>query len=439
MAPRKGSGTKGRAEGRNRAARKVVILVTGKGSPESILLEEDVISVIEEGTPAELFERKRVLVLTPDATRSCPLPMMVQALRKTVGRRCDRLDFMVALGTHTPMSAESILSLYGIADRREDFASSRFYNHEWAHQDTFRRLGSFSPQEVEELSEGRLREKVQIDINKRIFDYDLILIVGPVFPHEVVGYSGGAKYLFPGISGGDFLHFFHWLGAVITCKKIIGIKDTPVRRMVDRATERVPVPIRCLAMVVKGESGLCGLYAGDVKEAWSQAADLSSRIHVVTKKNPFKVVLGRAPRMYDEVWTAGKVMYKLEQVVADQGTLIIYGPHISEISRSWGKYIEKIGYHTRDYFLAQPEKFRGVPRGVLAHLTHVRGTGTYLNGVERFDVRVVLATSIPEGLCRRINLGFMDPSKLEIPDYANKEDQGILFVDHAGETLYRLE
>jgi len=414
-------------------------VVVGKVNPEGILLEQDVISVIEEGTPVERFERKRVLVLTPDATRTCPLPMMVRALRKTIGTRCERLDFMVALGTHTPMSEESILALYGIADQSQGFDASRFYNHEWARQDTFRRLGTLEPREVEELSEGLLKEEVPIEINKRIFDYDLILIVGPVFPHEVVGYSGGAKYLFPGISGGEFLHFFHWLGAVITCKKIIGIKDTPVRRMVDRAMDKVPVPIHCLAMVVKGETGLCGLYAGDVKEAWSKAADLSSTTHIVTKKNPFKVVLGRAPAMYDEIWTAGKVMYKLEQVVADQGTLIIYGPHIKEISRSWGNYIERAGYHTRDYFLAQMEKFRGVPRGVLAHLTHVRGTGTYRNGMERCDVNLVLATSIPESLCRRINLGYMDPSKLEIRDYVNKEDQGILFVDHAGETLYRLE
>ncbi|MBN2033562.1 MAG: DUF2088 domain-containing protein [Deltaproteobacteria bacterium] len=414
-------------------------MVAGKGSPQDVLLEEDVISVIEEGTPVELFDTKRVLVLTPDATRTCPLPMIVRALRKTVGARSQRLDFMVALGTHTPMSEESILALYGIPDHRMGFRSSRFYNHEWAYQHNFSRLGSLNPVEVEELSGGLLKEEVPIDINKRIFDYDLILIVGPVFPHEVVGYSGGAKYLFPGISGGEFLHFFHWLGAVITCKKIIGVKDTPVRRMIDRAMDKVPVPIHCLAMVVNGDAELRGLYAGNVKEAWSRAADLSFRIHIMTKKTPFKIVLGRAPTMYDEIWTAGKVMYKLEQVVADQGTLIIYGPHIRDISRSWGQYIERAGYHTRDYFLSQMKKFRNFPKGVLAHLTHVRGTGTYENGVERCDVNVVLATSIPEGLCRRINLGYMDPSKMNMRDYTNKEDQGILFVDNAGETLYRLE
>jgi len=292
---------------------------------------------------------------------------------------------------------------------------------------------------VERISEGLLSEEVPIDINKKIFDYDLILILGPVFPHEVVGYSGGAKYLFPGISGGDFLHFFHWLGAVMTCKKIIGIKDTPVRRIIDRAREEVTVPVHCLAMVVNRDSSLCGLYVGDARESWSEAADLSSRVHVVTKRKPYRIVLGRAPAMYDEIWTGGKVMYKLEQVVADQGTLIIYAPHVREISRTWGKHIERIGYHTRDYFLSRMDQFRDVPRGVLAHLTHVKGTGTWVGGVERPDVNVVLATSIPREKCLQVNLGYMDPRTIQLSDYLNKEDQGILFVDHAGEILHRLE
>jgi hypothetical protein len=143
--------------------------------------------------------------------------------------------------------------------------------------------------------------------------------------------------------------------------------------------------------------------------------------------------------MYDEIWTAGKVMYKLEQVVAPGGTLIVFAPHIREISATWGEQIEKIGYHVRDYFLAQPELFCEVPRGVLAHSTHVCGTGCYENGIETPDVNVVLATAIPEETCRRIGLGYLDPTSIRLADYLDKEEEGILFVDHAGETLYRLE
>jgi nickel-dependent lactate racemase len=404
------------------------------------LTEEKVREIIEAGTHAGLYENKRVLVLTPDGTRTCPLPMMVRLLGEVIGARAARLDFMVALGTHPVMTEQQILDLYKISpgDRVEPFGRSGFSCHRWDLPETFQRIGELTEEEVATISGGLLRERVPIDINKSIFDYDLILILGPVFPHEVVGFSGGAKYLFPGISGGEFLHFFHWLGALITCRKIIGRKDTPVRRVIHRALETIDLPIHCLAMVVDPEARLCGLFIGDVREAWSAAADLSAAIHVVEKKRPFRIVVGRAPEMYDEIWTAGKVVYKLEQVVAPGGALIIFAPHIREISTTWGEQIEKIGYHVRDYFLAQPEMFCTVPRGVLAHSTHVCGTGCYENGVETPDIKVVLATAIPEEKCRRIGLGYLDPAAVRIDDYRDREEEGVLFVDHAGETLYRL-
>ena len=142
--------------------------------------------------------------------------------------------------------------------------------------------------------------------------------------------------------------------------------------------------------------------------------------------------------MYDEIWVAGKVMYKLEQVVAEGGKLIIYGPHIKHVSRTWGKEIEKIGYHIRDYFLAHEDRFKDIPRGVLAHSTHVRGSGRFDDGVEIPRIEVILATGIAEERCRRINLGYLDPSKIQLDDYLNKEDEGVLFVDHPGEILYKL-
>ena len=416
-------------------------MTTGKGEPGKILSEKDIKAIIASGTPAELFANKRVLVLTPDATRTCPLSMMIRAIQELMSFTAAKLDFMVALGTHTPLPEKEILELYGITaqQRQTHFRDTRFLNHRWDQPETFRRIGYLSEQDVEKISQGHLREKVPIDINKEIYEYDLVVILGPVFPHEVVGFSGGAKYLFPGISGGEFLHFFHWLGAVVTCPNIIGIKDTPVRRLINRAVQKIGLPIHCIAMVVQSEASLCGLYVGDVEQAWSAAADVSSQIHIVTKKKPYPIVFGRTPQMYDEIWTAGKVMYKLEQVVAEQGKLIIYAPHIHDISRTWGAYIEKTGYHVRDYFLAQMDQFKDIPRGVLAHSTHVRGIGTYQSGVEQPRIEVVLASAIPKEKCEQINLGYLNPSEVRIEDYQGKEDRGILYVDHAGETLYRLE
>lgn len=415
-------------------------MVLGKGGTRMTLSKTEIRQIIRKGSPAARCDGKNVLVLTPDATRTCPLPMMVRMVNEVIGRRCARLDFMVALGTHPVMSESEILALYEIDGkaRLKEFKRSAFYSHRWDLAGTFQRLGYLEKDEVAEISGGLLNERVAVDINRIIFDYDLLVILGPVFPHEVAGYSGGAKYLFPGISGGDFLHFFHWLGAVITCEKIIGIQDTPVRAMIHRAMRMIPVPLHCLAMVVASRESLHGLYAGDMIDAWRQAARLSETIHVVYKEAPYSTVVGRAPEMYDELWVAGKVMYKLEQVVADGGKLIIYGPHIKEVSRTWGKAIEKIGYHVRDYFLAQMDRFDRVPLGLLAHSTHVRGTGAYENGIEKPRIEVVLATSLPEETCRRINLGYMDPALMTIEDYQNREAEGFLYVDHAGEILYKM-
>ena len=132
-------------------------------------------------------------------------------------------------------------------------------------------------------------------------------------------------------------------------------------------------------------------------------------------------------------------MYKLEPVVADGGELIIYAPHIHEVSVVHGELIGQIGYHCRDYFLKQWDQFKHLPWGVLAHSTHVRGIGTFEDGVEECRVRVTLATGIPENVCKKINLGYRDPATIRKEDFANREAEGVLLVPKAGEMLYRLE
>jgi nickel-dependent lactate racemase len=405
-----------------------------------VLSEEQIRQIIEETVKAALVEEKRILVLTPDATRTCPLPQMIRLLQEHLCPLVDRLDFMVALGTHTPLNDERIRSLYGLDDERmQAYRNCAYLNHRWDQPDTMVRIGWIEEEEIHSLSGGRLKERVPIDINRMIFEYDLILVCGPVFPHEVVGYSGGAKYLFPGISGGEFLHAFHWLGAIVTCFGTIGVKHTPVREVINRAMGLIDVEVRCLSMVVKSQEELYGLYGGGYREAWERAADLSEQVHVIEKEQPFTTVFGICPPMYDEIWTGGKVMYKLEQVVADGGRLIIYAPHITEVSRTWGSDIEKIGYHIVDYFLEQPGKFPGIPRGVLAHSTHVRGIGTMENGTEKPRIEVILASRIPPETCSKINLGYLDPDTLDPEDYRGREDESILLVEKAGEILHRVK
>jgi nickel-dependent lactate racemase len=386
------------------------------------------------------YSGKRLLLIVPDNTRSGPIGDIFQLIYNCVApQKPKALDILVALGTHQPMKDKQICARLSISEeqRKTKYASVKFFNHLWDDPATFTSIGKISADEIEKLTDGLFREEVNVAINKLLFDYDEFFILGPVFPHEVVGFSGGHKYIFPGIAGAEIINFFHWLGAVITNPKINGFKWTKTRQVVEKAASFIKMP-RKLFAIVAAENQLKGLFIGDVLEAWEKAADLSEKVHIVYKDKPYNTILGLAPEMYDDIWTAGKVMYKLEPIVANGGTLIIYAPHIDEISYTHGKVLDQIGYHTRDYFLKQWDKFKQYPRGVTAHSTHVKGIGTFKNGVEKPRVNVILATKISEKRCKKVNLGYMNPDEINISDYENREDEGILVVHHAGEMLHRL-
>ena len=415
-------------------------MLIGRGHKEGLVADVEVREFVSEALAGLDIEGKRILALIPDSTRTAPVGLMFRTLADALKGRAAKLDFLIALGTHRAMQESQILKLLEMTakERRGRYGDIEIFNHAWDDPKALETIGTLSAHEMDRLTEGRYARDVPVRINRLVFDYDRLFIVGPTFPHEVVGFSGGTKYLFPGICGAEFLNFFHWLGALVTNWKTSGVKDTAVRRAIDRAAEFVKVPITNFGMVVTSE-GLKGLYIGEARESWSAAADLSAQIHIRYMDRPFKKVLGIAPEMYDDLWTGGKVMYKLEPVVADGGDLIIYAPHITEVSYTHGRVLEAIGYHCLDYFREQMDKFADVPGGVMAHSTHVKGLGTYCNAVEKARISVILATGIPEERCRRINLGYMDPATVQIDGWRGREDEGILVVDHAGEVLHRLK
>jgi nickel-dependent lactate racemase len=405
------------------------------------LTEAQVAEIVAKACPVRSCRGKRVLLVVPDHTRTAPVGLLFKTLHKQVASATHAFDVLVALGTHPPLSDEAICARLEIpaGDRDRQYGDVHFFNHEWDNPGALKEIGVIPAKDISELTGGLFSMDVPVEINKLVFNYDKVILIGPVFPHEVVGFSGGNKYLFPGIGGPKILNFFHWLGAVCTNPMIIGNKWTPVRKVVDRAGAMVAVDKLCLAMVVAPDQSLAGLFAGTPEAAWDQASELSKQVHIIRKPKPFRTVLSCAPPMYDEIWVAGKCMYKLEPVVADGGELIIYAPHVREISVTHGRLIQEVGYHCRDYFLKQWDKFKQYPWGVLAHSTHVRGIGTFENGVEKCRVAVTLATGIPEGTCRRINLGYRDPRRIRPEDYANREDEGVLLVPKAGEMLFQLE
>jgi len=264
------------------------------------------------------------------------------------------------------------------------------------------------------------------------------VILGPTFPHEVVGFSGGAKYLFPGISGAEMINATHWLGALAGVVGTIGLKETPVRALIHAAANRLQTPVTLVAMVVEGK-GLSGLFVGDHLSAWKEAVELSAERHIKWCEKPFQRVLSCAPPMYDELWTGAKAMYKLEPAVAVGGEVIIYAPHLDVVSHVHGKYIYEVGYHILPYLLSDWERFKTIPLGVLAHSTQVRGSGVMGNRIEKPNVHVTLASKISAEDCARLNLGYLDPAKINIDEWKAREDESILLVPKAGEILYRLK
>lgn len=413
--------------------------VIGGGGAGDYLSDREVHDLLNQTLSQIEFDGQRVLAIVPDSTRTAPIPLLFRLLHELLHGRVDALDYLVALGTHPAMSDDALNRLVGISagERAGKYSAIRIFNHRWDEASTFTTIGTIPQEEIGQITQGMLAQPLPVTVNRLIFDYDVLFVLGPVFPHEVVGFSGGTKYFFPGISGPDVINFTHWLGALITSMNVIGTQKTPVRAVIDRAASFIDRPTLFFNQVVTHD-GLAGLYIGAYPDAWQAAAEHSARLHIRTVERPYQRVLSVMPEMYDDLWTAAKGMYKLEPVVADGGEVIIYAPHITEISYTHGPIIDEVGYHVRDYFVKQWDRFKGKPWGVLAHSTHLRGAGAYENGIERPRVSVILATGIPRERCEKVNLGYLDPATIDVDEWLDREDDGLLVVPHAGETLYRL-
>src|SRR6266516_5714087 len=343
-------------------------MVLGKGSTTATLTREDVQELLARADEQLLVGAgldptdKRVLVIIPDGTRTAPIPLLFRLLYEQLGHRAAELDYLIALGTHPPMVQEAIDHLVGVpavprvndepgytiktlhidhlvgttaTERAQRYPNVRIFNHDWHNPQMLTTIGVISRAEAGELTGGLLTDEVPVTLNRLILDYDLLLICGPVFPHEVAGFSGGAKYLFPGIAGPDIINFTHWLGALVTSMHTIGVKDTPTRRVIHRAADFLPIPLLCMAMVLKGHD-LHGLYIGPHSEAFSAAADLSAQLNIITVDRPFNHVLSMPSTIYVDLWTAAKALFKTEPAIAEGGEVIIFAPHITEVSYTHG-------------------------------------------------------------------------------------------------------
>jgi lactate racemase len=402
---------------------------------------DDVTAFIVEALSRADLDGKRICVVVPDRTRTCPLPLIMNAFHSALQSRAKEVTVVIALGTHQPMSQPDLARHLGYDGRSSEdaFPGWEILNHESWEPATFTSLGRISADRLTELTGGLMRDTdVEVRINRHVAEADVAIVVGPVFPHEVVGFSGGNKYFFPGVSGPELIDLSHWVGALITSAEMIGTRGiTPVRALIDEAASLIPADRLALCLVVaSGTDTLHAAAFGTPEDAWAACAEISAETHITYLERPYRRVLSVMPTKYEDIWTAAKGFYKLEPIVADGGEVIIYAPHITQVSVMHPQ-IAEIGYHNRDYFLGQWDRFRHQPWGDLAHSTHVRGQGTWdPEHGEQNRVTVTLATGIPEEQVRAVNLNYLDPATVDIDAYAADPDT---FVEpHAGEVLYRL-
>ncbi len=410
------------------------------GGPDDVLADDALGEFVAAALAATDLDGTRVCVIVPDGTRSCPLPLLLDVLYRSLHTRVAQLTVLIALGTHAAMTPEQLAAHLGYPENglATRYPGLQVRNHEWWDPDALTSVGTIGADVVSRLSDGRLDEPIDVVVNRAVVEHDVALVVGPVFPHEVVGFSGGNKYFFPGVAGQQIIDFSHWLGALITSADIIGTRGiTPVRALINAAVELLPTRRLALCLVV--ESGSENVHAaafGAPEEAWAAAAEVSAHTHIRYLDAPVRRVLSIVPTKYDDMWTGAKGFYKVEPVVADGGQVIIYAPHITQIS-AMHPVIEQIGYHCRDYFLKQWARFSGYHWGDLAHSTHLFGAGTFSpEAGEKGRVTVTLATGIPEAVTRRANLDYLDPTTVDIA--ASEADPDTLVVHQAGEVLHRL-
>jgi lactate racemase len=410
------------------------------GGPNDILSADQVRAFVREQFDGVELDGRSLCVIVPDGTRSVPLPLLMSAVHGAVHGRVTRITVLVALGTHGAMSEDALATRLGYerGGLEERYPGTTVLNHAWWDDDTFADVGTISAQRIGELSNGMLDHTANVRINRAVIEHDLTVILGPVFPHEVVGFSGGNKYLFPGLSGRELIDLSHWLGALITSAQIIGTRGvTPVRALINEAASMVPGERLALCVVTKSRTNdLHAMAFGDPVAAWEAAAGVSAESHVRYVDAPVQRVLSLVPEKYDDMWTGAKGFYKVEPIVADGGEVVLYAPHITGISTTHPA-IAEIGYHCRDYFVKQWDRFKDYHWGDLAHSTHLRGAGTYdAEHGEHDRVTVTLATGIPEELTRSVNLGYLDPGQVDPEAWAAAP--GTLVVPDAGEDLYRL-
>jgi nickel-dependent lactate racemase len=413
------------------------------------MITTDELRSILEAALAPLGSVRRVLLVHPDYSRNDFSDRVVPLVRDLlVARGLVTLDTLNAGGTHRPMTPDELRGKLGLRDMH---AIGTLYNHEYDDPNQLTEVGVIDADFVAARTQGQVREPMTVTANRLLFaGYDAIVCLSGTVPHEALGFSGGTKLLFPGVSGPEVIGLLHWAAVLIGIPRLIGELDNPAREVVDAGAALIVdrlggTPIVSLNMVYTEDEHHRavprGLFTGwglrGFRTALERAAALSASLHVIYRDTPARVAVQCLPAMYDEVWTAGKGSYKLQRpgVIAPGGEIILYAPHIHAFHSKpdLDAAIRAIGYHGRERVRAYCEAHPEFNKNVAAHVINVRGLGRWVAEREEFDFTVTLATAIPEADCRAVGLGYRDPATLRRDDFTGDD---ALWIPDGGQWLY---
>ena len=321
------------------------MVLYSRGSEHDVLRAEDLKKGLFEAL-TKLGARKKVLAIPPDYTRFPSHAGMLTRFAWQFYR--ERLtEVLPALGTHAAMSEGEIRSMFG------DMPLNLFRVHDW--RNDIVTLGEVPSEFIHLQSEGKLNYSWKAQVNRRLVDgnYDLILSLGQVVPHEVIGIAGHNKNVFVGTGGQEGINKSHFLGAVYGMERIMGRADNPVRRVLNYAADHfakhLPI-IYVLTVVAQGPDGqliVRGLYVGDDMECFNLAAQLSLKVNFQILDEPLKkVVVYLDPSEFKSTWLGNKSIYRTRMAIADGGELVVLAPGLKEFGedRHIDALIRKYGY-----------------------------------------------------------------------------------------------
>ena len=325
---------------------------------------------------------KKVLILPPDFTRMYSGAGKITAIYYDLLKDTCEVDIMPALGTHVPMTKEEWVAFFG-----EGVPFDRMIVHNWRNDVV--KLGEVPAEFVTEVSEGLVTNSIDVEVNKRLMDpsYDLILSIGQVVPHEVVGMANYGKNIFVGCGGSSMINSSHMLGAFYGMERIMGRDFSPVRKVFDYAEQNfinnIPLLYVLTTTTNKGdEVTIHGLYIGRERSNFEAAVKKSQEINLTHMKQRLqKVVVYLDPREFKSTWLGNKSIYRTRMAIADGGELIVLAPavaHFGEDAEN-DKLIRKYGYVGRENVLKLVEENEDLKQNlsVAAHLIHGSSDGRF--------------------------------------------------------------